>query len=227
MPTNQVKQTVTWKDRHARLSPGQGVGQHGRWWAAAPGHRSLLALVGLLAGAGLLWMLVGTPAADTSTLSDAVGVLESERSAAESYAEILATVGRKDVEVYVHGIQLYADAKAAFDGLIAQLRIDLIDGRDPAQSPRFAAALRGAAEKRIAFTNYVSDRVVGHIEGARPGLPDVVKAVPDLVKAITDAGLAIWGAFRDANKEHRDAILNEIDHLRWRAFADLAPKAGN
>jgi hypothetical protein len=54
-----------------------------------------------------------------------------------------------------------------------------------------------------------------------------VKVVPDLVKAITDAGLAIWDNFTKANKERRDAILNEIDHLRWRSFADLAPKPGN
>lgn len=69
--------------------------------------------------------------------------------------------------------------------------------------------------------------MVGKVEGARPGLLDVVKVVPDLVNAITDAGLAIWDAFSKANKERREAILAEIDRLRWRSFADLAPKAGN
>ena len=166
-------------------------------------------------------------AADAPALSDAVAVLEKERSAAEQYAVILATVGRKDANLYVRGIQLYADAKAEFDGLIAALRIDLTEGRNPAQSQKFAAALQGAAEKRIAFTNFVSDQVVGKTEGAKPGLVDVVKVVPDLVKAITDAGLAIWDNFTKANKERRDAILNEIDHLRWRSFADLAPKPAN
>jgi hypothetical protein len=87
--------------------------------------------------------------------------------------------------------------------------------------------LQAAAEKRIAFTNFVSDRIVGQIQGARPGLTDVVKVVPDLVKAITEAGVAIWDAFSKASKEHRDAILSEIDHLRWHAFADLAQKSGN
>ena len=156
-----------------------------------------------------------------------MAVLEKERSAAEQYAVVLATVGRKDIDRYVRGIQLYADAKAEFDGLIAALRIDLIEGNNPAKSQRFATALQGAAKKRIAFTDFVSDEVVGKVEGARPGLLDVVKVVPDLVKAITDAGLAIWDAFRKASKERRDAILAEIDRLRWRSFADLAPKAGN
>ena len=164
---------------------------------------------------------------ESPRLSDAVAVLEKERSAAEQYAVILATVGRKDANLYVRGIQLYADAKAEFDGLIAALRIDLIEGRNPAKSQRFAAALQGAAEKRIAFTDFVSDEVVGKVEGARLGLLDVVKVVPDLVKAVTDAGLAIWDTFSKARKERREAMLAEIEHLRWRSFADLAPKAGN
>jgi hypothetical protein len=189
-------------------------------------RRWMLTAVGLT-GMTVCRLGVSARAEDAPTLSNAVGVLERERSAAEGRAVILASVGRKDVNLYIRGIQLYADAKAEFDGLIAQLRFDLIDGSDPAQSPKFAAALHSAAEKRVAFTNFVDDQVVGNVEGARPGLPDVVKVVPDLVKAITDEGLAIWDAFHKANKERREAILNEIDHLRWRAFADLAPKQGN
>jgi hypothetical protein len=73
-----------------------------------------------------------------------------------------------------------------------------------------AAALQAAAERRVAFTNFVSDKVVGKTEGARPGLTDVVKVVPDLMKAITDAGLAIWEAFRKGSKERQDTILSEI-----------------
>ena len=45
--------------------------------------------------------------------------------------------------------------------------------------------------------------------------------VPDLVKAITEAGLSIWKAFRGARKERRDAILNELEQLQWRPFAEL------
>jgi hypothetical protein len=160
-------------------------------------------------------------------LSDAIAVLEKERSAAEQYAVILATVGRKDANLYVRGIQLYADAKAEFDGLIAALRIDLIEGRNPAKSQRFATALQGAAEKRIAFTDFVGDEVVGKAEGAKLDLLSVVKVVPDLVKAITDAGLAVWDAFGKVGKQRRDAMLAEFDRLRWRSFADLAQASGN
>jgi hypothetical protein len=52
-------------------------------------------------------------------------------------------------------------------------------------------------------------------------LPSVIEAVPELVKTITDSGLSIWKAFHDSSKERRDAILSEVDQLRWRSFADL------
>ena len=47
----------------------------------------------------------------------------------------------------------------------------------------------------------------------------MIEAVPELVKAITEAGISIWNAFREARKESRDAILNELEHLEWRSFA--------
>jgi hypothetical protein len=161
------------------------------------------------------------PSSD-AMLSDAVRVLTHEKSAAEQYAVILATVGKTDPARYVRGIVLYADAKAEFDALVAELKFDLTTGQDPSHSAVFTGALQGAAEKRVAFTSFVSHEVVDKIKGARPGLPDVISAVPELVKTITDAGLSIWKAFHDAGKERRDAILNEVEHLQWRSFGELA-----
>jgi hypothetical protein len=155
-------------------------------------------------------------------LGKAVGVLAHEKSAAEQYAVILATVGKSDIALYVRGIQLYADAKAEFDALIAELKFDLNTGKDPARSALFNGALQGAAEKRVAFTSFVLHEVVDKVSGARPGLPDVINAVPELGKAIRESGLAIWNVFHDASKERRDAILAEVDHLRWQSFAELA-----
>jgi hypothetical protein len=121
-----------------------------------------------------------------------------------------------------HRFELYADAKAEFDALIAELRFDLTTGQDPAHSAVFTRALREAAQKRIAFTSFVSRWVVDKLSGAKPGLPDVIEAVPELVKTITDSGLTIWKAFHDAGKERREAILSEVDQLQWRSFGDLA-----
>ncbi len=129
------------------------------------------------------------------TLSDAIRFFGHEKSAAEQYGVIFLTVAKDNTGLYVRGIKLYADAKAEFDGLIAELRFDLKSGQDPARSAKFNEALEEAAEKRIAFTSFVSAEV-DKLPGARPGLPDVIEAVPQLVKAITDAGISIWNAFR-------------------------------
>jgi hypothetical protein len=154
------------------------------------------------------------------SLPEAMRFLAHEKSAAQQYAVILSTVAKNDAALYVRGIELYADAKAEFDGLIAQLRIELQTGQEPAKSVKFNQALNGAAEKRIAFTSFVSNEV-DKLQGARPGLEDLIQVVPDLIKAITEAGLSIWKAFREARNERRDAILNELELLQWRPFAEL------
>ena len=135
----------------------------------------------------LLCISVRAQQTEPGTLSDAIRFFGHEKSAAEQYGVIFLTVAKDNTGLYVRGIKLYADAKAEFDGLIAELRFDLQSGQDPARSAKFNEALKEAAEKRIAFTSFVSAEV-DKLAGARPGLPDVIQAVPELVKAITDAG---------------------------------------
>jgi hypothetical protein len=155
------------------------------------------------------------------TLSEAIGTLKHEKDAAEQYAVILSTVAKNDTVLYLRGFKLFADAKSDFEGLIAELRFDLVNGQDLATSAKFNEALKGAAEERVAFTSFVSGEI-DKLQGARPGLPDVIKAVPELVTAISDAGLKIWNAYHDANKERRETIMSELQHLELRSFADLA-----
>jgi hypothetical protein len=155
------------------------------------------------------------------SLPEAMRFLAHEKSAAKQYAVILSTIAKNEAAQYVRGIEFYAAAKSEFDGLIAQLRIELQTGQEPAKSVKFNQAMQSAAEKRIAFTSFVSSEV-DKLPGARPGLEDLIQVVPDLVKAITEAGLSIWNAFRGARKERRDAILNELELMQWRPFAELA-----
>jgi hypothetical protein len=156
------------------------------------------------------------------SFSDAVQVLAREQSAAEQYAVMLDRFGKTDPRCYVQGISRYAEAKADFDGLIEALKTDLIQHRDPMRSPKFPAALQAAAEKRIVFTSFVADEVVSKKEGSRTLLYDVIRVVPDLIKKLTESGISIWHEFRDAGKARRDQILNQLDHLKWKAFADIA-----
>src|SRR5215472_15601184 len=79
----------------------------------------------------------GTESSSTVTPSEAIRFFAHEKSAAEQYTVILSTVAKNDVAQYVRGIKLYADAKAEFDGLIAELRFDLLNGQEPAKLAKF------------------------------------------------------------------------------------------
>jgi hypothetical protein len=158
--------------------------------------------------------------AEPGTLPEAIRFFAYEKSSAEQYALILSTIAKNNPALYVQSFKLYADAKAEFDALIAELRFDLRNGQEPATSSKFNEVLKEAAEKRVAFTSFVSGEV-DKVQGARTGLPSVIGVVPDLVKAIADAGLSIWKAFREAKGERRDSILNELEHLEWRSYAEL------
>ena len=159
--------------------------------------------------------------AEKGAFTDAIRLFAHEKSAAEQYGVILVTLGKNNVALYLQGIKLYADAKAEFDGLLAELRFDLQSGQEPGSSAKFSEALKAAAEKRVAFTSFVSDEIA-KMQGARPGLPDVIQVVPDLVKAITEAGISVWKTYHQAATDRRDAILNELDQLKWQSFAQLA-----
>jgi hypothetical protein len=165
----------------------------------------------------------GVAQAPPMALADAVQVLAREQSVAEQYAVILDRLGRNDPSRYVQGIVRYTDAKADFDGLIEALKTDLIEDRDLASSAKFADALHAAAEKRVAFTAFVTNEIVGANAGARGSLP-IVPGLPDLITGLTKAGISIWREYRAAGKEKRDEIRDELDHLKWKSFADIAKR---
>ena len=112
--------------------------------------------------AALLWTpALGWPswAQQTESLStvrpsEAIRFFGHEKSAAEKDTVILSTVAKN-----------YADAKAEFDGLVVELRFDLLNGQEPAKSAKFNEALKEAAKKRSAFTSFVSDKI-DKLEGA-------------------------------------------------------------
>jgi len=156
-----------------------------------------------------------------TTFADAIRVLGHERSAAEAYAILLDTHGKKDMSRCVEGIRLYSEANADFDGLLEQLKYDLNGGRDPKNSAQFGQVLEAAAQKRIAFTDFVTQNILVNAQGAKAGLPDLISAVPDLVKVLIDAGFNIWKEFRAGNKQRRDDIRNQLDGVKWQSFANL------
>lgn len=153
------------------------------------------------------------------TFSDAVGTLRQERSDAESRAALIKRYAPDDVDVRA----LYAQAKAAFDGLIEQLLADLAQNRDPQLSAVFRERLDAAVVKRRAFGER-ADMLLKPVvpDGARPAWLDALTGIPaDLVKALFDGGIAIWREWRGAGAERRKQIATLLEGQRWKSFASV------
>jgi hypothetical protein len=149
---------------------------------------------------------------------DGIRVLAREKSLAEQFLTLLNEFRPKDVTQFAKGIALYAQAKADFDGLISELEATLRQGQRPDHSAEFKVALDDAVEKRVAFTSFVEDTILPRDDGTKKGFGDYIKIVPDLIHALTQAGISIWQEFRSASVARRDAMLQELEALRWPPF---------
>jgi hypothetical protein len=176
---------------------------HRRGWLAAP-----------------LLLFADLAPAEPQSFAEAVGTLGEERTYAEFGAATLKALAPQDFE----GRQLYALAKAAFDGLIEELLGDLAQNRDPTLSPVFRERLDTAVNKRVAFSQHVDEAVKARLpEGAKPGMiATLAKAPAELVKELFTGGISIWHEWRDAGKARRDQIATRLEALRWKQFADIA-----
>ncbi len=160
----------------------------------------------------------------TNSEGQLFGQLAREQSLSESYVGLLNQFGKEDVNVYARGIQLYAVAKADFDGLIEQLKNDLISGRKLNQSEQYKAALLTAVEHRIAFTTHIDKEILAKDAGKRGGIAAVLTTVAALLPALTKVGEAIWNAYHKAKKDQRQQILDQLDGLKWKPFHEIGAK---
>jgi len=183
-----------------------------------PPHLRLLTWFTRIAVAALVSALASTGIVAQDT-SDGIRVMAREKSLAEQFLVIMNDFGQRDIGQYAKGVTLYAEAKAEFDGLIAELELELEQARPPDQSERFEAALKDAVAKRVAFTSFVTDTLVPHTEGAQKGIVgDFIKGGGDLIKALTDAGIGIWREYRSGSEARRKEIMQELESLRWPQF---------
>jgi len=166
-------------------------------------------------------------AAEAQNDSVGIRVMAREKSLAESFLVILNDYGNKDVGQYATGITRYAEAKAEFDGLIAELEHELDQPRPPDQSAAFDAALKEAVDKRVAFTSFVTETIIPHSDGTQRGpVGDFIKGGADLIKALTDAGIAIWREFRSSGEVRRKEIRQDLEALRWPQFSTTSGRSG-
>ena len=162
-------------------------------------------------------------------LAEAIGYLKKEQSLAESYAGLLKGFGKQDIATYARGIQLYAEAKAEFDGLIEQLLVTLRQGESPDTSATFQQKLEKAANRRVAFTDFIAQEVLSKVPEGTRSLAAILKiagaigSVKELVTALKDAGMGIWQGYRQSNEQERTAIVSQLEALRWKPFEEIKP----
>jgi hypothetical protein len=152
---------------------------------------------------------------------EAAGILAEERTFAESDAGLLKTYAAADQAALLRGQRLYAEAKAASDGLIARFLVVLADDRDPGSALDLKQAAERAFVARLAFSHHVND-ALPDLRGTKSVLLDALaKPATDLVKALIDGGIAIWKEYRRGNELRRATLRAQLEPHRWRAFTEL------
>lgn len=141
----------------------------------------------------------------------------------ENSAAMLGRLGRGNAKLLSEGELLYMAAQAAFDGLIAQLQLELASTRKPSESQAFSQALANAVEQRKALLAFVASRIP-HEEGTKSGLAGLIgealaAGVTELISGVTEAAVTLWREFRAAKQERRDEIRSRLEAERWRPFA--------
>jgi len=165
-----------------------------------------------------------TQGAAQSSYAEGVGLMKREQTLGESSAGLLKTFAKDDMPTLVQGIKLYALAQANFNGLLETLKGTLIKKGDLAESKLFQETLDLAVKRRVAFTDFVDEKVLSRSEeGTRSfaavlGSADFLKGAAELLKALTDAGFGIWNAYQKAGAEERQQISDQLDSLKWRSF---------
>ena len=156
----------------------------------------------------------------TVTGSEAFRVLAKEQSFAESYVVLLKTMSKEDFRRYADGIRYYASARAEFDGLIEQMKQDIIQHDPFGRSEIFQAVLRTAVERRMKFTRHVDETVeaLGVGEGSRAGVKDYVASAAELLAIIGKAAKAVWDEYWTIKETRRKETLTQLEALKWKAF---------
>ncbi|MBI5552656.1 MAG: hypothetical protein HY911_14205 [Desulfobacterales bacterium] len=160
-------------------------------------------------------------AGQEGAFSEAIGFLAKEQSLGESHAMILKEFGKEDMHLYAEGIQLYATAKAEYDGLLGQLKYDLSNDRSVDTSAEFQRKLKTAADQRVAFTSFVTEKVIrNEPDRKNPLAIAAIAAVPELVDGLSKAGISIWQEYRNVKASRQKEILDQLDGLKWKSFQD-------
>jgi hypothetical protein len=180
--------------------------------------RALCALV-LLSGLAVLACAQSpAPSPSGATTADVIRTLARERVLGEDGAGLLKDYAGNDTARLAQGRLLYSDARAEFEALIEQLKADLAEGRDPANTAEFQTALQTAVSRREAFLAYLRRDVLPQVSEEKAGVLAAAAAATELIPALAKGATVLWGEWRKASAEHRAEIERRLDAQKWRAF---------
>ena len=151
-----------------------------------------------------------SPIGPRPEFSKALQIFGEEKSKAEQWASVLKS-GKwtPQSKGYVEGVKLYIEAKASFDGLIARLRSDL-------SASDMEAQVVAASKKSSDFAHHVYT-----LQN-----PDANLVWSTAAQPLIDAGLEIWKAYQEAEKQTREDMRKELDRLTWIPFDKIGGKPG-
>ncbi len=144
--------------------------------------------------------------------SEAFAAMERERTKAEEYVKILKQTYPVDSPEYKQGREYYIQAEAEFNGYIEELKAKLAVGQVTDLRPK----VNEAVKKSEIFVQYVQS----------PGItqPAVkIEIITVIVDVLIDAGTKIWDQYQGVEKDQREAILKQLDGMKWKSFDEITP----
>ena len=153
-----------------------------------------------------------------SPLPEFLGTLESERSSAEeAAARLRSMLDQQQIRPvdYDRGGKLYSEARAAFDGWIAAVRVEVSQGTLGKKAAQYEQKLQAAVARRKEFDDYVA-RVAAKGEPTGGGVKEVAAVIAaPLIQAVA--------TYVQRDKEgKRKELLEQLESKRWKAFSDVA-----
>ncbi len=169
-------------------------------------------------------LILGCSEADEPRANaEAIALLEHEKAVAEDMAALLKEFKQRDLKVYAEGVQLYADARGGFNGLIEQIKHGLIAEERFDQSAEFKRKLKAAVNLRVAFTHHVDEKLIRTLSSdGTKGLPSVGALLADpakLINSITEAVKGLWQEYRKIKDTRRKEMLEQLEEIKWPNFS--------
>ncbi len=138
--------------------------------------------------------------------------MEKERIKAEENVKILKATWPVDSPEYKQGREYYIQAEAEFNGYIEELKAKLTVGQVSDIRPKITEAVK----KSDTFIQFVQSPGI-----AQPAIdPEAYTLVVDI---LINAGKAIWEKYQGVEKDKREAILKQLDNMKWKSFDEITP----